>query len=97
MKAIDSIFTRWELTDQEQLQSNYLPVLTLAKIQNMLVNLAQEKLSLPFDVTCALKSVQREAELQGQILILQQLINEHEGATKELEELQKAAHAASNQ
>lgn len=68
-------FTSYILTQDEQQQGSLLTSLNICAIQNLISQIAQEKLSLLYDPTNPLKFAQQEAELHGQMLILQQLVN----------------------
>ena len=71
---IQSSFTRFHLTDEEQVQANSLTSLNICNIQNLICSAAEEKLALKFDPSNPLAFAQREAELQGQIGILRYLL-----------------------
>jgi hypothetical protein len=62
-----STFTSYLLSNEDQLQGQIFSVLQEAVLQNMLVDLAEEKLNLKYDPEHPLIFLQREAELQGQI------------------------------
>lgn len=80
MNIIPSMFTKYSLSSEEQTEAAKLTLLQEAKIQNTLAALVEEKVLLPYDVTNNLQSIQREAELQGQIRILQQILTESQVA-----------------
>lgn len=80
MNIIPSMFTKYALSSEEQTEAAKLTLLQEAKIQNTLAALVEEKVLLPYDVTNNLQSIQREAELQGQIRILQQILTESQVA-----------------
>jgi hypothetical protein len=68
-------FTSFLLTQDEiKAGSNFLPE-QRAVIQNIISQLAEEKISLKYDPTAPEVFLQREAELAGQIGILKYLLN----------------------
>lgn len=69
-----SLFTRYDLSEEEQLAGQQLTISNIQVIQNLICTLAEEKTTLKFDVHDQMAFVQREAELQGQIAILQMLL-----------------------
>jgi hypothetical protein len=73
--AIPSTFTRYKLTPEEQENGQTLTTMNLYAIQNFICDAAEEKLALKFDPTNPMQFAQREAELQGQIGILQLLVS----------------------
>ena len=73
-QLINSTFTRYKLTEQEQLAGQMLTTSNIHVMQNLMCDAAEERLSIKFDPTNSLAFAQREAELQGQIGILRMLI-----------------------
>jgi len=71
-----SLFTRYNLSEEEQLAGQQLTISNIQVIQNHICTLAEEKTTLKFDVLNQMAYVQREAELQGQIAILQMLLEQ---------------------
>lgn len=71
---INSTFTRYKLTEEEQLAGQQLTSSNLCVMQNLMCDAAEERLSIKFDPINPLIFAQREAELQGQIGILKMLI-----------------------
>jgi hypothetical protein len=71
---INSTFTRYKLTPDEQTSGEQLTSSNLFVIQNLICDAAEEKLALKFDPLNPQSFVQREAELQGQLGILQLLV-----------------------
>lgn len=79
-------FSSYELTPEEQLHGNILTQLQKQCIQNEIYLAAQEKLNLLVDPNNMYGSLQREAELQGKIRALQNLIIYSENAEISLKE-----------
>lgn len=73
-KRIDNAFTSYELTDMEAIQGQIFNTFQLQMLQNMLSEYATNKLALVFDSNNITESLQKEAEISGQISLLQQLI-----------------------
>lgn len=69
-----SIFTTWNLSEEEELMGRVLTDLNKKYLQNTIANYAEQKLNIPFTPENIHKYAQQEAELTGQILILQHLI-----------------------
>lgn len=76
MQQGKSLFTTYEFSPSEAIQASILPLLNQAFIQNKIAELATVKVNLTYDPEHPLKFQQEEAELQGQIKILQYLIDE---------------------
>jgi len=68
-------FAQWELTPLETKVACQFNELQIALIQNEIARAALEKLALTFDVTNPLLFAQQEAELQGQIEVLEYLLS----------------------
>ena len=69
-----SKFTVWELTEEEQLVGSIFTETQKFVLQNLQAQAAEEKLTLTFDPVNPSIFIQREAELQGQIGILDLLL-----------------------
>ncbi len=80
-----SLFQSWILSPKELLQGSILTQLQKQCIQNQISAAAAEKTLLKYDPDSALKFLQREAELQGQIGALQYLITLSEEAEKQFD------------
>jgi hypothetical protein len=80
---LDSPFISWELSPPEILQGTILTSLQVQVIQNRIALLAIEKLNFTFDPANLQRSFQEEAELQGKLRILQNLLIESENAVTE--------------
>lgn len=87
-QQLNTSFTRFELSSQEQIHGQILTPLNCLVIQNLLAQNAEEKMKLKFDPEKPSVFIQREAELQGTIGILQFLLDSSEEATKLLQQLQ---------
>lgn len=73
-QLIQSTFTRYKLTKEEQQSGQQLTSSNIHVMQNLMCDAAEERLSIKFDPANPLSFAQREAELQGQIGILKMLI-----------------------
>lgn len=74
MHLLPSLFSKFQLTDVELLEGTLLNTNQKAVIQNLLADTVADKILLKFDPDNIAAFQQREAELQGQIGILQYLI-----------------------
>ena len=68
-------FTRIELTEEETLSGFSFTPLNQAVIQNLIADIAEEKLTLKFTPNDVLSYTQQEASLAGQLDILKYLID----------------------
>lgn len=73
-----SMFASWVMTPSERDQGTMLTTLQKQCIQNQVCQLAQERNQLKYDPSNPMVFMQRDAELQGQILALQFLITSSE-------------------
>lgn len=89
-KLLDSTFTRYEFSAEEQIQAPILSSLQRMYLQNELAMVAEKKISLSF--TDTQEFIQNEALLTGQIQLLTFLLDNSEVAIKEV-----AVLAAQNQ
>ncbi len=80
MKPIQTSFTKIELNSTEYKAGCSLTHLNIAVIQNLIADIAEEKLALKFTPNDVLTFTQQEAELSGQIGILKHLVDLHETA-----------------
>jgi hypothetical protein len=71
---VNSTFTRYKLSPEEQESGQSLTTANLYVIQNLICDAAEEKLALAYDPLNPIAFAQREAELQGQIGILKLLV-----------------------
>ena len=76
MSNSNSSFTTYELTDTEIREGSKLSHLQYKVIQNRIAEIAEDKLRLLFDPEHPLLFAQQEAELRGQLDILQYLLIE---------------------
>jgi len=70
----ESSFVSYILTEGELQAGSCFSTEQRAVIQNLIADLAEEKVSLTYDPTNPLKFTQAEAELQGKIGILKYLL-----------------------
>lgn len=76
-------FTSYNLTPQELMAGQMLTVAQVMNIQNYLSQVAIRKLNLKYDPLNPVAFAQQEAEMQGQITVLRQLLQESEDAINE--------------
>lgn len=74
-----SVFTKYNLSEEEQLAGQQLTISNVQVIQNLICSLAEERIGLKLDPNNVLPFMQREAELIGQIGILQMLLDQSSG------------------
>jgi hypothetical protein len=75
MNQSNNTFTTWNLTKEEYRAGINFSGEQQAVIQNLIAQIAEDKLNLKFDPEHPSAFVQREAELAGQIGILKYLLN----------------------
>lgn len=71
---IPSAFSKYSLSPEETKSGQTLNIYNVQVIQNLISEAAEEKISLEFNPLNPSIFIQREAELQGQIRILQYLL-----------------------
>lgn len=81
---IPNFFTSYDLSPREQAEGCQLNINQRMVIQNRLVAYATEKLNWLYNPEEHLQCIQREAELQGQIRLLQLMLDESDEATNQL-------------
>ncbi len=81
---LSSKFISWELAPAEQTQGCILSTQNKDVIRNLIRDIAEEKLSMDFNPAEPQRFMQREAELKGQLGILQHLLSLSELAEKEI-------------
>ena len=81
-----SVFTRYDISPEDTITGQALSPLQEQVIQNLISSYAEDKVNLTYDVVNPHAFIQKEAELQGQILVLQYIL-----------ELSRAAHQALKQ
>lgn len=74
-QIIPSSFTRYNLTEGEYQQAVQLTTLQKQHLQNLLADVAEEKINLTFDPTNPLSFAQQEADLTGKISILRHILD----------------------
>ena len=80
MKSVTTSFTKLDLNPTEYKAGSTLTYLNIAVIQNLIADIAEEKLALKFTPNDVLTFTQQEAELTGQLGILKHLLSLHESA-----------------
>lgn len=73
-RALPNSFTKYQLTEEEQLSGQVLTTSNYHVVQNLIADAAESRLALTYDPSNPLTFVQREAELQGQIGVLKLLL-----------------------
>lgn len=73
--SLTSSFLSYNLSSQEVREGSKFTLQQRAVIQNMIADIAEEKITLSFDPEHPLVFQQREAELTGQIGILKYLLD----------------------
>ena len=68
-------FTEFELSEEEKAIAYSLSAETKAELRNLMADAAKRKARLLFDPQNPLKFAQAEAELSGQIIIIQSILN----------------------
>ena len=81
MRIIPSTFTKFELTHAEQCLGEVFSSLNLAVIKNLRCSIAEQKLNLIFNPDNLIDFAQQTAFLQGQLDILQHLVDCSEAAS----------------
>jgi translation initiation factor 2 beta subunit (eIF-2beta)/eIF-5 len=66
-----STFSRYQLSREEELNGQVLSFSQKQVLQNQLANIAEEKLALQYTPNSPLEFLQKEAELQGQLGLIQ--------------------------
>lgn len=77
-KAQRTLFTRYDLTLEEELSGVQFTETQRMFMQNLLATAAEEKVRLKYDPQNPQTFLQREAELQGNILTLETLLDSYE-------------------
>ena len=77
-------FSRYTLTDQEELSGSIFSAEQKYVLQNLLAEYSERKLNLMFDSDNPTIFAQQEAELTGQTHIIRYLIDKSDNAEKEL-------------
>ncbi len=79
-----SLFTTWELSDEDEIQGSILSDLNIMVLQNMIATFAESKLAIKYNPMEPLIYAQEEAEITGQIGILQHLLVINENARERM-------------
>ena len=97
MQKIPGPFDRYELTREELLSARILDSTKQAFYQTMLSQYYEQRCTLLFDAQHVVQFAQQEAELRGQILLLQSLLEDSEMAKQEMlsEALDSSSDSAS--
>lgn len=74
-QELPTLFTKFLLTDEEELAGVTFTTEQRMYMQNMVAEAAEEKVRLTFDSANPAAFMQREAELQGCIITLTNLLN----------------------
>ena len=74
-RLLPTAFTRYQLDEEETVEGSIYTETQIQVLQNMLADVAEEKLALDFDPEHVLLYTQQEAYKKGQIELLQHLIN----------------------
>lgn len=77
-QELPSIFTKFLLTDEEELAAVFFSPEQRMYMQNIVADAAEEKIQLTFDPNNPSAFMQREAALQGCIQTLTNLLNSYE-------------------
>jgi len=76
-KKLVTLFTRYDLSEAEELSGIQFTESQRMYIQNLIATAAEEKIRLTFDPEHPYPFIQREAELQGTILTLESLLRQY--------------------
>jgi len=74
-RQLPNSFTRYQLSEEEQLKGQILTTENAHFIQNLISDAAESKLAMKFDPNNPLHFAQQEAELTGQIGVLKALLD----------------------
>lgn len=77
-------FSSYELTEEEELLGSILNIHQKYVLQNLRCNYAEQKLQLKFDPLNPQEFIQIEAELQGQLKLLEFLLVQSDEAVQQL-------------
>ena len=83
-KLVPNSFTSYEFSEEEVTQACYLPELTKMYFESLRSRYSEEKLHLDYNPDSPLKFMQQEAELKGQLLLLDLILANHEEAVQKL-------------
>lgn len=80
-QEVPTLFTKFILTDEEELAGTAFSTSQRCVMQNLIAQAAEEKVRLTFDPLNPNAFIQREAELQGAIITLSNLLARNEELT----------------
>jgi hypothetical protein len=83
-QLIPNSFASYLLTEQEETQGQILSTVQKMVLQNKLSTIAEEKLHLTYDASAPLIYAQKEAELTGQMGVIQWLLDTSNQVEEEL-------------
>lgn len=83
---INSVFTRYDLSPEDMIMGQALSLLQEQVIQNLISSYAEDKVNLTYDTTNPHAFIQKEAELQGQLLLLQYILELSRAANQALKQ-----------
>jgi len=83
-QTITTLFTRYQLTEEEKLAAIQFTDTQRMYLQNIIADSAEEKVRLTFDPSNPNQFIQREAELQGIIGTLTILLEAYDNYLAEL-------------
>ena len=82
-----SLFTYWELSDEEVTSGSILSAEQYALIQNDISELAHRQVALKFEPTNPVKFAQEQADLAGEIVALKNILMRSDKVVSELQEI----------
>jgi len=94
-QLIPNVFSSYALTTQEEEQGQILTAIQKMVLQNKLSTIAEEKLHLTYSAAEPLRYAQQEAELTGQLGILQWLLDTSNQVEESIATKLKAVQEAS--
>jgi len=84
---VPTTFTRYSMTEEEQMQNSVLSELQLQLIQNERANIAEQILGLKLDPVSPGDFMQQESFLKGQLMILGYIIDRSVAAVTALNKI----------
>jgi hypothetical protein len=85
MKEQPSVFTRYELSEAEELTAAMYSYSTFVWLKNQQATIAEQKLALKFDPLNPTKFAQEEAYLAGQLDLISYILAAREAANNQTE------------
>ena len=80
-QEVPTLFSKFILTDEEELAGTAFSISQRCVMQNLIAQAAEEKVRLTFDPLNPNAFIQREAELQGAIITLSNLLARNDELT----------------